>query len=189
MADIQVWWIKRTVRGRRSHSIHHGLNQSTMAVDRALTPTVVQLEKKSCITADDDPLHCKIYFSRCARKISNYGRSNEPREAYEATAFPMAQIIVPWQYIQRKHQRRFGFRRKIEAHPVKHTPCICPQIIFKIYLPGYVPACASFNSGWSCTLGGVVSLGRFLLVCRSTFSGVVNTCWFVMSLGNLLSSL
>jgi hypothetical protein len=34
--------------------------------------------------------------------------------------------------------------------------------------------------GWSCTLGGVVSLARFLLVCRTTFGGVVITCWFVV---------
>jgi hypothetical protein len=63
LADIQVWWIKRTDRGRRSHIIHHGSNQSTMKIYRALTPTVVQLEKKSCITADDDPLRCEIAFS------------------------------------------------------------------------------------------------------------------------------
>jgi hypothetical protein len=50
-------------RGRRSHSIHHGSNQSIMAIHTALTPMVVQLEKKSCITADDDPLRCEIDFS------------------------------------------------------------------------------------------------------------------------------
>jgi hypothetical protein len=35
----------------------YGFNQSTLEIDTALTPTVVQLEKKSCITADDDPLY------------------------------------------------------------------------------------------------------------------------------------
>jgi hypothetical protein len=49
-ADIQVWWIKRAVRGRRGHSIHHGLNQIILAI-----------------------------------------------------------------YIQRKHQRLFGFRRKVAS--------------------------------------------------------------------------
>jgi hypothetical protein len=29
-------------------------------------------------------------------------------------------------------------------------------------------------------LGGVVSLGRFLLVCCTTFGGVVITCWFAV---------
>jgi hypothetical protein len=62
-ADIQVWWIKRTVRGRRIHRINHGLNQSTMAIDTDLTPKAVQLEKKSFITADDDPLRCEIDVS------------------------------------------------------------------------------------------------------------------------------
>jgi hypothetical protein len=61
-----------------------------MAVYTALTPTVVQLEKKSCITVDDDPLHCEIHFSLCARKISKHGGLNEPEEAYEATSFTMA---------------------------------------------------------------------------------------------------
>jgi hypothetical protein len=27
------------------------------------TPTAVQMEKKSCITADDDPIRCEIYVS------------------------------------------------------------------------------------------------------------------------------
>jgi hypothetical protein len=34
-----------------------------MTIDTALTPTVVQLEKKSGITADYDPLSCEIDFS------------------------------------------------------------------------------------------------------------------------------
>jgi hypothetical protein len=34
-----------------------------MAIYTVLTPTVVQLEKKSCIKADDDPLGCEIDFS------------------------------------------------------------------------------------------------------------------------------
>jgi hypothetical protein len=113
--DIQVWQIKRTVRGGQIHSIHHGSNQSTMAIDTALTPTVVQLKKKSCITADDDPLCCEIDFSQCTWQISNYGQSNEPSEAGEATAFTVARIRVPWRYKQRKHQRGFGFRRKVAS--------------------------------------------------------------------------
>jgi hypothetical protein len=40
--------------------IHHGSHQSTMVIYTALTPTVVQLEKKSCITAYNDPLRCEI---------------------------------------------------------------------------------------------------------------------------------
>jgi hypothetical protein len=62
-ADIQVWWIKRTVRGKRSHSNHHDLNQSILAIDTTRTPTVVRFQKKSCITADDDHLCCEIDFS------------------------------------------------------------------------------------------------------------------------------
>jgi hypothetical protein len=38
------------------------LESDTMAMDTSLTPMVVQLEKKSCITADDDPLRCEIDF-------------------------------------------------------------------------------------------------------------------------------
>jgi hypothetical protein len=32
-ADIQVWWIKRPVRGIRSYSIHHGSNQVILTID------------------------------------------------------------------------------------------------------------------------------------------------------------
>jgi hypothetical protein len=34
----------------------HGSNQSSMAIDTMKTPTVVRFQKKSCITADDNPL-------------------------------------------------------------------------------------------------------------------------------------
>jgi hypothetical protein len=30
----------------------------------------------------------------------------------------------------------FGSRRKVELHPVEHTPYICPHIIFYICVPG-----------------------------------------------------
>jgi hypothetical protein len=59
----KVWWIKQTVSSRKNHSIYHGSNQSTLAIDTTKTPTAVQFQKKSCITADDDPLCCEINFS------------------------------------------------------------------------------------------------------------------------------
>jgi hypothetical protein len=59
-------------------------------IDTALTPTVVELEKKSCITADDDPLRCEIAFSICAWLISKYDVSSKQKEADEATSFTMA---------------------------------------------------------------------------------------------------
>jgi hypothetical protein len=34
-----------------------------MAIDTTRTPMAVRFQKKSCITADDDPIRCKIYFS------------------------------------------------------------------------------------------------------------------------------
>jgi hypothetical protein len=59
-----------------------------MAIDTTRTPMVVQMEKKSCITADDDPLCCEIYVSWCSGQISKYGKSNDPADADEATASP-----------------------------------------------------------------------------------------------------
>jgi hypothetical protein len=59
----KVWWIKQTVRGRRSRSIHHGLNQSILSIDTTKTPMAVRFQKKSCITTDDDPLRREINFS------------------------------------------------------------------------------------------------------------------------------
>jgi hypothetical protein len=40
---------------------HHGSNQITMAIDTLKIPTAVGFQKKSFITADDDPLCCEIY--------------------------------------------------------------------------------------------------------------------------------
>jgi hypothetical protein len=45
-AYIQLWWIKRTVRGSRSSLIHHGLNLSILAIDTTKTPTAVRFQKK-----------------------------------------------------------------------------------------------------------------------------------------------
>jgi hypothetical protein len=60
LVDIQVWWIKRKIKGRQGHIIHYGLNQSIMVLDTALTKTAVRFQKKNCITPDDDPLCCEI---------------------------------------------------------------------------------------------------------------------------------
>jgi hypothetical protein len=56
LADIQVWWIKRTIINGRSHFTQYGFNQSTLEIDTMKTPMVVQFEKKSYITVGDDPL-------------------------------------------------------------------------------------------------------------------------------------
>jgi hypothetical protein len=52
-------------RRQKQKNPHHsyGSSQSTMAIDTALTLIVVQLEKKSCITSDDDHLCCENAFS------------------------------------------------------------------------------------------------------------------------------
>jgi hypothetical protein len=67
-----------------------------MAIYTMKTLTVVQLEKKSYIKADDNPLCCEIYVVRCYKPISKYGKSNEPADADGAITFNLAQIRVPW---------------------------------------------------------------------------------------------
>jgi hypothetical protein len=61
--DFQVWWIKLTIKSRRSHIIHHGPNQITLDIDTMKIQMTVRFQNKSCITADYDPLCCEISFS------------------------------------------------------------------------------------------------------------------------------
>jgi hypothetical protein len=53
--------ISRDVSGRYPIMVDQ-TNQSSMAIYTTLAPMVVRFEKKSCTTADDDPLRCEINF-------------------------------------------------------------------------------------------------------------------------------
>jgi hypothetical protein len=50
-------------RQTKPHHLPGSSNQSILAIDTTKTPTVIRFQKKSWITADDDPLCCEIDFS------------------------------------------------------------------------------------------------------------------------------
>jgi hypothetical protein len=81
LADIQVCCIKRTIRGRRSHIIHYGLNHKNIAIDTALTQTVVWFQKKKS-SQQMMVLSAvrKIYRDVTGRYPSMYDQTNRQRQ-------------------------------------------------------------------------------------------------------------
>jgi hypothetical protein len=119
----------------------------------SLTPTVVQLEKKSCITADDDLLRCEIYFSWCARQISKYGGSNKPSEAYEATSFIVAYIYCYLAFILIALTDEWAILTWIpkQAETIPYSGAwgiaVDPPSRFQLLLPNTVEICQKCNRG------------------------------------------